>query len=164
MKVTLTSDSCRDDSFREPACTEAAPQPLTARRGMHPTPAFSAVLSMSVPSLQQIPIRCFSTSAQGLRRSYSTFCGHIRARLRCTSPPAAPPHARPHTAQPRRALHASSMSRLLNPIGAVSAAMRTPARRRVVSVFRISMFGVYLISSRSVRHVRLALLCCRWCF
>ena len=60
MKVTFTTDSWRDDNFREPACTEAATLTLAARRGMHPTPAFSAVLSMSTVSLQRILVgsRC----------------------------------------------------------------------------------------------------------
>ena len=45
------------------------------------------------------------------------------------------------------------MSRLLNPIGVASAAMRTPARRRVVSVVLCSM----LLSVASYRENRLYL-------
>lgn len=56
MKVTLTSASWREDNARRPACAEETAPPLAARLGRQPTPACSAVLSMSVTSLYAKPI------------------------------------------------------------------------------------------------------------
>ncbi len=80
MKVMLTTACWRDENVRRPACREAAPLPLaTAFRGRHPTPAFSAVLSMSStsPCAQANPETLRKRPARRDKARFSSTAGYV---------------------------------------------------------------------------------------